>query len=176
MPNAVQLIKQDHKKVASLFQKYQKTKGQEAKRRIADQAMEQLEIHAKLEEEIFYPAAKKEIEDGDLINEAVKEHKTVKDLIRELRGMQPDDEEFEEKWSELVENVEHHVQEEESELLPEVEDTEMDLAEYGEEMAERKEELMEESGVSDGASRSRSAKSRSGGSRSKKSNAGARAH
>jgi len=59
MANAVQLIKQDHKKVASLFQKYQKTKGQEAKREIADQAMEQLEIHAKLEEEIFYPAAKK---------------------------------------------------------------------------------------------------------------------
>ena len=168
MPNAVQLIKQDHKKVASLFQKYQKTKGAEAKRKIAEQAMEQLEIHSKLEEEIFYPAAKKEIEDSDLINEAVKEHGTVKELIEELRGMSPGDEEFEEKWSELVENVEHHVQEEESELLPEVEDTEIDLSEFGEEMAERKEELMEENSLEHNSSaRSRAAKSHGRSSNSK---------
>ena len=166
MPNAVQLIKQDHKKVAGLFQKYQKTKGSEAKRKIAEQAMEQLEIHAKLEEEIFYPAAKKEIEDSDLINEAVKEHSTVKELIEELRGMSPGDEDFEQKWSELVENVEHHVQEEETELLPEVEDTEMDLSEFGEEMAERKEELMEENGM-DGKSSSRSRSASKSRSRSK---------
>ena len=50
MPNAVQLLKQDHKKVASLFEKYNKTKGQEAKQRIADQAMQQLEVHAQIEE------------------------------------------------------------------------------------------------------------------------------
>jgi len=149
MANAVQLIKQDHKKVAGLFQKYQKTKGQEAKREIADQAMEQLEIHAKLEEEIFYPAAKKQLEDGVMIKEALKEHQTVKDLIEELRAMDSDDEEFDQKWSELVENVEHHVEEEEGELLPQTEDSELDLAQLGEEMAERKEELTEESGGSE---------------------------
>jgi len=175
MPNAVQLIKQDHKKVASLFQKYQKAKGQEAKRRIADQAMEQLEIHTKLEEEIFYPAAKPEIEDSELISEALSEHTTVKGLIEELRSMESEDENFDEKWNELVENVQHHVQEEESELLPEVEDSNLDLAECGEEMAERKEELMEESGS--GAHAARTSRSRGSGSRSKKSGGtGARAH
>ena len=174
MPNAIQLIKQDHKKVASLFQKYRKTKGQEAKRRIADQAMDQLEVHAKIEEEIFYPAAKREIEDGEVINEAISEHKTVKDLIEELRSMESDDTDFDEKWNELVENVQHHVQEEETELLPEVEDSEMDLAACGEEMEERKEELTQESGSVGRASQS--SKSRGGGSRSKKSGSAARAH
>jgi hypothetical protein len=84
--------------------------------------------------------------------------------------MSPDDEEFEQKWSELVENVEHHVQEEESELIPEVEDTQMDLSEFGEEMAERKEELMEENGM-DGksSSRSRSSSKSRGSSKSKRS-------
>ena len=105
MPNAVQLIKQDHKKVANLFDKFQKTKGQDAKRQIADQAMEELEVHALVEEEIFYPAVRKELSDGVLIDEALKEHQAVKDLIEELRGMEADDEEFSERWSEFVENV-----------------------------------------------------------------------
>jgi len=164
MPNAVQMIKQDHKKVEGLFQKYKKTKGQDAKRRIAEQAMDQLEIHAKLEEEIFYPAAKRELEDGEIIEEALKEHSMVKDLIEELRAMESEDESFEEKWSELVENVQHHVQEEENELLPQVQDTDIDLAQCGEEMQERKEELMEESesGTAARSGAARSAKSRSG--------------
>ena len=85
MPNAVQLVKQDHKKVASLFEKYNKTKGQEAKQRIADQAMQQLEVHAQIEEEIFYPAVKKAIDDGALVGEALNEHKAVKELIDELK-------------------------------------------------------------------------------------------
>lgn len=163
MPNAVQMLKQDHKKVAGLFQKYDKTKGQDAKRKIADEAMEQLEIHSKLEEEIFYPAAKRELEDGQLIDEAMKEHDEVKGLIEELRAMEAEDQQFDEKFQALVENVEHHVKEEESEMLPQVQDTELDLTACGEQMAERKEELMEENGLSGSrAGAARSAKSRGG--------------
>ena len=164
MPNAVQLIKQDHKKVEGLFQKFKKTKGQDAKRRIAEQAMDQLEIHAKIEEEIFYPAAKSVLEESDMIEEALKEHGMVKDLIEELRALESDDESFEEKWSELVENVQHHVQEEENEMLPQVKDSDLDLAQCGEEMQERKEELMEaiESSSATRAGAVRSAKARSG--------------
>lgn len=164
MPNALQLIKQDHKRVEGLFQKYKKARGAESKRKIADEAMEQLEIHAAVEEEIFYPAAKRELEDGEIIEEAIKEHDEVKSLIEELRSMESDDEEFDGKFAELVENVQHHVKEEESEMLPQVKDSELDLAECGERMAERKEELAEESG-SRSASRAgaaRAAKSRGG--------------
>jgi hemerythrin superfamily protein len=158
MPNAVQLIKQDHKKVEGLFQKFTKTKGEDAKRRIAEQAMDQLEVHAKIEEEIFYPAAKSELEDGETIEEALREHGMVKDLIEELRGMEFGDNSFEEKWFELVENVQHHVQEEENELLPQVQDSALDLAQCGEEMQERKDELMEEI---EGSSATRSGAARS---------------
>lgn len=148
MPNAVQLIKQDHKKVANLFEKYQKTKGQEAKRQIAEQAMEELEVHALVEEDIFYPALKKELADGILINEALKEHQAVKVLFDELKVMEADDEEFSEKWFELVENVQHHVEEEESEILPQAEESQLDLAECGAQMMERKEKAIDELGTS----------------------------
>jgi hemerythrin superfamily protein len=147
MANAVQLIKQDHKKVANLFEKYKRTKGQEAKRRIAEQAMEQLEVHALVEEDIFYPAVKKELADGVLISEAVKEHRAVKDLIEELKSMEEDDWEFDEKWSELVEIIQHHVAEEESDLLPQAEESELDLAVCGAQMAERKEKAIDEIGA-----------------------------
>ena len=163
MPNAVQLLKQDHKKVASLFEKYNKTKGQEAKQRIADQAMQQLEVHAQIEEEIFYPAVKKAIDDGALVGEALNEHKAVKELIDELKAMDGEDDEFKEKWLELVADVKHHVQEEESEILPQAEESEMDLADYGQQMAERKKELIDENGGSSASGASRP------GSRSKKS-------
>ena len=149
MPNAVQMLKQDHKKVAGLFEKYGKTKGQETKRRIADQAMDQLEIHTKIEEEIFYPAAKEGLGDDALISEALKEHAAVKDLIEELKSMETEDDEFDEKFTELIADVKHHVSEEESDLLPQAEESEMDLAALGGQMAERKQELIDENGGSE---------------------------
>ena len=110
--------------------------------------MEELEVHAVVEEDVFYPALKKELSDGVLIDEALKEHQAVKDLIEELKGMEADDEEFGEKWSELVENVQHHVEEEESELLPQAEGSQLDLAECGAQMMERKEKAIDELGAS----------------------------
>ena len=148
MPNAVHMIKQDHKKVASLFDKYKNTKGEEAKRRIAEQAMEQLEVHALVEEDIFYPAVKKALGDGALIHDALKEHHVIKELIEELKTMEDYDEDFEEKWSELVENVQYHVNEEESDLLLQAEESELDLVKCGALMTERKEKAIEEIGAS----------------------------
>jgi squalene cyclase len=110
--------------------------------------MQQLEVHAQIEEEIFYPAVRKELNDAALVNEALKEHKAVKELIDELKVMGGEDDEFEEKWAELVADVKHHVQEEESELLPQAEESEMDLSDYGQQMAERKKELIDEDGGS----------------------------
>ena len=141
MPNATQLIRQDHKKVEGLFKKFQQTKGAQAKRRLAENAMAELEVHAALEEEIFYPAVKKEVEDGSLVQEAIEEHQTVKQLISELKGMDQADEEFESQFSQLVENVQHHVEEEENEMLPKVEESELDLNSLGQQMSQRKQEM-----------------------------------
>jgi hemerythrin superfamily protein len=134
------MIRQDHKKVEGLFKKFEQTKGAEAKRRVAENAMSELEVHATLEEQIFYPAVEKEV-DGSMVSEAREEHQTVKQLIAELKGMEEADEEFESQFSELMENVQHHVEEEETEMLPKVEESALDLKSLGEQMSERRQEL-----------------------------------
>jgi hemerythrin superfamily protein len=142
MPNATQMIRQDHKKVEGLFKKFEQTKGSQAKRRLAENAMAELEVHAALEEEIFYPAVKNEVDDGSsMVQEAIEEHQTVKQLIGELKRMEEADEEFESQFSQLMENVQHHVEEEESEMLPKVEESELDLNSLGQQMAQRKQEM-----------------------------------
>lgn len=151
MPNATQLLRQDHKKVEGLFNKCEQAKGVDAKRRFAMQAMNELEVHAQLEEEIFYPAVRNAIEETDLVEEAKQEHQQAKSLIAQLKNLRGKDngaaDEFESKFSELVEAVQHHVEEEEGEMFPKVEDSELDLAELGSEMADRKKELMQEMGI-----------------------------
>ena len=161
MPKATQLLRQDHKKVEGLFNKCEQAKGMEAKRRLAMQVMTELEIHAQLEEEIFYRAVKRAIDETDLVDEAVQEHKEAKSLIAQIKKMQGQDigaDEFESKFSELVEAVQHHVEEEEGEMFPKVEDSELDLAGLGSEMTNRKKELMQEMG---GASAERRPKAKS---------------
>ncbi len=144
MPSATTLIKRDHKKVEGLFDKFENSTKAETKKRVADQACAELETHAKLEEEIFYPAVRKGLGEEDLLEEAVEEHQQAKKIIGELKKMSAGDAELEGKFAELVECIQHHVQEEEGELLPKVEESDMDLADIGEQMAERREELMQQ--------------------------------
>jgi Hemerythrin HHE cation binding domain len=141
MPNAIQMIRQDHKKVEGLFKKFDQAKSNGARKRICDQVIQELEVHTKLEEEIFYPAVRKELGDEEMIEEAEKEHQQAKDIIQELKMMDGKDEQLEEKFAELVECIKHHVEEEQNEMLPKAEESEMDLSHYGEQMSERKKEL-----------------------------------
>jgi hemerythrin superfamily protein len=166
MPSATQMIRQDHKKVEGLFKKFEQTKGAQAKRRLAENAMAELEVHAALEEEIFYPAVKREVDDGSLVQEALEEHQTVKQLISELRGMEEADDEFESQFSELVENVQHHVEEEENEMLPKVEESELDLNSLGQQMSQRKQEMQNGGRATKKTSNARSSR-KSAGSKSR---------
>ena len=148
MPSATQMIRQDHKKVEGLFNKFEQTQGADAKRRLAENAMAELEVHAALEEEIFYPAVEREVENAaSMISEAREEHQTVKQLIAELKGMEETDEEFESQFSELVENVQHHVEEEENEMLPKVEESSLDLNSLGDQMSKRRQALQSSVGA-----------------------------
>src|SRR5687768_1342412 len=108
MPNATQILRQDHKKVASLFNKFEQGKAN-GKRVVAEQAMNELEVHAQVEEEIFYPAVKKAIESSELVDEAKKEHQEAKSLISQLKraSRQDDDEgsEFDSMFSELIQAI-----------------------------------------------------------------------
>jgi hemerythrin superfamily protein len=145
--DAVELIKSDHRKVEKLFREFEEAgdRAYKTKQELVGQIVEELEVHATIEEETYYPAveAKAKKEGKELIAEAVEEHHVVKILLGELRSMSSEDEAFDAKVTVLMENVRHHVEEEESELLPQSEkilDSD-ELTRLGEEMAARKRQL-----------------------------------
>jgi iron-sulfur cluster repair protein YtfE (RIC family) len=157
--NAIDLLKADHAKVQGLFRQYEN--AGERQREIAEQIFTELEMHAMLEEELFYPAlaghvgsvpateeteAEEEGSEGeeeDPIAEALEEHREVKTLIATLRTLDPGDEPFQTKFAELRESVEEHVGMEEDELMPEaVAALGGELERLGRRLEERKEQLM----------------------------------
>ncbi|MDF9810854.1 hemerythrin domain-containing protein [Streptomyces sp. SPB162] len=121
--DAIVLLKEDHKTVEKLFKKFEAA-GENAvkeKRKIADQIIEELTTHAFIEEEIFYPTAREAAPDTkDHVLESVEEHHVVVWMLSELAGLDSADERFDAKMTVLIENVRHHVEEEEKEWFPEV--------------------------------------------------------
>lgn len=141
--NAIELLKADHDKVQALFQQYEAagSGSNQQKRQLAEQIFSELEVHSALEEEIFYPAvqAGAEADIQDLVADSLEDHHAVKELIAELRALDPGAEAYEAKLEELRESVEEHVSEEEDEMFPEAEELLGDALErLGAEMAERK--------------------------------------
>jgi hemerythrin superfamily protein len=117
--NAIELLKQQHREVEKLLKKIEKAKSDE-KEELFDEIADSLAVHAAIEEQHFYPATK-DARTEELLQEAVEEHLAVKRIIADLLEMEPDDPQFDAKITVLKENVEHHVEEEESELFPKVE-------------------------------------------------------
>lgn len=140
--DAIKLLKSDHKEVEAMFKKYPKLKDDAEKQALADEICLALTVHAQIEEEIFYPAARAALEDEDLLDEAEVEHASAKQLIAEIKAMKAGDRLFDAKVTVLGEYINHHVEEEEEEMFPETEDTELDLKAIGTQLAERKAELM----------------------------------
>jgi hemerythrin-like domain-containing protein len=142
--DAIAMLKADHQKVRNLFQEYEAASDPRAKREIAEEACVQLEMHAQLEENVFYPAVNEETDEGpELVKESLEEHQTMKALIQALRDMGPDNKAFDTKFKELIRNVEHHVEEEEREMFPLAEEElEEDMEDLLEEMQELKEQLL----------------------------------
>lgn len=142
------LLKADHSAVKKLFRAYEKAEKAEdnaKKKTIFDQIATELDIHAKVEEEIFYPAMKAtdEEEAVDEVLEALEEHGIVKSLLAQLKKMKPEDETFDAKVTVLIESVEHHAGEEEDEMFPDAEKElgEAKLKELGARIEKRKAEL-----------------------------------
>ena len=150
MPDALQMLKEDHRKVQDLFKEFEDADRGTEKKRIVTETIKELEIHTQLEEEIFYPAVWKEASPEDkLMLEAEEEHHVVDLLIKELRRMQPSAEQYDAKFKVLSENVKHHIQEEESMMLPKAAELGGErMGELGDEMAVRKAELMRSYGRS----------------------------
>src|SRR5690242_9296855 len=142
--DAIALLKEDHQRVKDLFAQYEAANNAEAKRRVAEEAFVELETHAQLEETIFYPSVNEETDEGpELVKASLHEHATVKQLIQELRQMGPQSGAFDAKFHELMNNVEHHVQEEEADMFPLAEEElAEDLDEMSAEMQELKKEIL----------------------------------
>ena len=147
--DATKLLKNDHDEVRAMFNEYEKT-GDRAlgkKAKIFEQIRDALTAHAKVEEEVFYPAVKaaRSEEAKDDVREATEEHKIVKTLLAELDRMKPSDEQYDAKMKVLMESVEHHAGEEEKEMFKQARKhlSRERLESLGEEMEIRKGALIE---------------------------------
>ena len=129
--DAIALLKADHKKVSGLFEDFEKTRSSSKKKALVAQICQELTIHATLEEEIFYPAVKAALKDKELVPEAHVEHASVKDLIAQVEGVEPDGEMYDAR-----------VKEEQNEMFPKVAKTRLDLIKLRDEMMARKEQLL----------------------------------
>jgi hemerythrin superfamily protein len=151
-PDAIKLLSAEHKEVKALFKEYdalaESAADADERRALAEQICLKLTVHAAVEEELFYPAAREVLgEDEDLIDEADVEHATAKDLIAQIRKASPDEALYDAKVKVLGEYIEHHVKEEEGEIFPKIKKSELDVDSLGAEMVDRKQELMDELGV-----------------------------
>ena len=148
--DAIALLKEDHRTVSALFEEFEKA-DEEEQSSIAQRVCQLLTVHAQIEEELLYPAAKEcfegDEENEDLVNEAEVEHGSAKELIAKIEGMSSGDDHFTATVTVLGEYIKHHVKEEENELFPQLKKSELDLKELGGRLAERKFALMEQLGI-----------------------------
>ncbi len=120
--DAIDLILEDHRRVDELFDRFEAltdTVDSAEKRGIASQMVRELSIHASIEEQIFYPAVREHLPQGDeVVHESVAEHRAVKELLAAIEETDPADPKFDERVTMLIREVRHHVEEEERDILP----------------------------------------------------------
>jgi hemerythrin superfamily protein len=148
--DACDLLDADHKAVKKMFKEYEeltesKTRSaSQRKQELAQQICQELTVHAKVEEEIFYPALRGALKETDLLDEAEVEHQSAKDLIAQIQAG-GEEEKIDAKVTVLGEYIDHHVKEERNEIFPKARAArKLDLVAMRDEIAARKEELMSE--------------------------------
>lgn len=139
--HAISILKKDHDKVKGLFEQFEKAGTPAAKKKIMEQALTELKIHAVLEEEIFYPAVRAHV-GGKVMNEADEEHHVARVLIAELDHTTDRNDHLDAKFTVLAESVRHHIKEEEDEMLPKAKEVKINFEELGQRMLDRKKKLL----------------------------------
>lgn len=147
-PLAVRLLKEDHREVEKMFDEYEQLDDEQEKLELFNKIALSLKVHTQIEEEIFYPEERGDVED-DMLDEAWVEHDGAKKLIAEIEAMEPGDQYYDAKVKVLGEYIKHHVKEEEQPggIFSQAKKGEEDLDEMGERIQARKEELMAEMGA-----------------------------
>jgi hypothetical protein len=139
--HAIALLKKDHDAVKGLFDAFEKAKGSATRRRIVEQALTELKIHAILEEEIFYPTVRQHV-GPRVMNEADEEHHVAKVLIAELDAATDHNDHHDAKFTVLSESVRHHIKAEEDQMLPKAKELDIDFLALGQRMLDRKNDLL----------------------------------
>jgi len=140
--DAIQMIRDDHRRVQTLFRDFEEASDAQTKKAIFDNIYIELDVHTTLEEEIFYPSVQRQGE-RETVRHAEEEHGLVKELLNEMVKLDAKDSSFESKFHVLKDNVQDHVAEEEAEMLPKAAEAGMSrLIQLGERMERRKEQLM----------------------------------
>lgn len=139
--DAIAFLEAQHRQVEGWFEQFEKTNSDAKKLDLFNKINLALKAHTQVEEEIFYPDARRAINDEDLLDEAVVEHQAAKQLMAEIETMKPGDDLYDAKVKVLSEEIEHHVKEEEEDLFPKCRKSDMDLAALGEQMKARFAEL-----------------------------------
>jgi hemerythrin superfamily protein len=145
-PDAIKLLKDDHREVEEWFEAFEETNSAAKKQKLANQICLALTVHTQIEEEIFYPACREVGIEEDMMDEADVEHDGAKKLIAEIEAGKPGDDHWDAKVKVLSEMIKHHVKEEEQRdgMFAKAKKSELDLDALGEEMQARKQELMKE--------------------------------
>jgi hemerythrin superfamily protein len=141
--DALELLHSDHQQVEDLFAQFEKARTADRKEKLAAQICSELKVHTQVEEELFYPAAREALPNGDLLDEATVEHGAAKALIEQIEASGPQEPLFDATVMVLSEYIKHHVNEEENELFPQLRETDLDLVALGEALSERKSALMQ---------------------------------
>jgi hypothetical protein len=140
-PDAIALLRADHRLVSGLYEEYESTRSTAKKKALVARICLELSIHAQVEEEIFYPAVKAALKDKEMVPEAQVEHATLKELIAQVKDKEPDGEMFDAKIKVMSEYTKHHVKEEQTEMFPKAKKTKLDMIELGARIQARKDEL-----------------------------------
>src|SRR4051794_6600127 len=133
------ILMKDHDTVKELFDRFEKSESAAEKEKVIAEALNELKIHAVIEEELFYPAVRKYV-GKNLMNEADEEHHVARVLIAELDNLGGNDHR-DAKFTVLAESVRHHIKEEEGEMLPKAKGVQVDFEALGRQMLDRKKEL-----------------------------------
>ncbi len=136
--NAIELLKEDHNELRSIFGKYKASDSDSEKHKLFKQIKEKLDVHTHIEEIVFYPKIKEHEELEDITLEGIEEHHLADVFVREISALSDESEKFDPKMDVLIESVEHHLQEEEGKMFPKVEEnfSDSELQKLGKQMEE----------------------------------------
>jgi hemerythrin superfamily protein len=145
-PDAIKLLKDDHREVEGWFEDFENTKSASKKQKLATQICTALRVHTLIEEEIFYPACREVGIEEDMMDEADVEHDGAKNLIEQIEAGGPGEDHWDAKVKVLSEMIKHHVKEEEQRggMFAQAKQSDLDLKELGGELKARKDQLMKE--------------------------------